>query len=445
MGIRYCIIVIAIFIFGLFPLSSSVTADDELSLSINMLEEPARMRFDSPVIVAGVWHNIIVSLEEQPATKIDLIFYKGTSIPAIGNRDVSNYYEWKYDINTLEWTDESEYDYTFVNTEYCEKTGSTYTFCVGVSDTLPDILDYYENWTLEIYSDTSKIQSENVILEKPLIGLSRTHADIIRLYVDPFTEKEIVGDDYFIGGNVGNIPLTISVDYGTYNNIIEVSNTSQLLTSDSTSRHDITMESESWRPGILEIPGSISGAIPDFLIITTAVITFETNITINAANLEIHIGHSNYKIQPISGTNIVFQYEENLEMNEGEKKDIIVFISGDGNAILDISSDKLNVEIIEISSRDQSGTPLTITSTNTSEYAVTVKVEALREGYTGKIYYHLTVDGETQTYETQIKIGPPASGDSEGIEIPLNMVVVALLIFIVVGYIISSQIRYRRR
>lgn len=445
MGIRYCVIVIVIFIIGLLPLFSSVTADEDITIDIHMLGESARMRFGSPVIVAGVWHYINLSFENQPATKIDLVYYKESSMPPIGERDESNYYEWKYDVNTLEWTDESGYEYSYLNNANCQKTGDTYSFCVGVSDTLPDITDYYENWTLEIYNDASNIYSEKVILEKPVVGLSRTHADIIRFNIEPFTEMEKIGDDFFIVGNVGNIPLSISVDYGLYNNIIMVSNTSQLLTSDASFNHDVTLDSESWRPGILEIPGSISGSIPDFLIITTAVITFETNITINAANLEVYVGRSDYKIQPISGTNIVFQYIENLEMNEGEIEEITVYISGDGNAILDISSDKINVEILEISSRDQTGTPLTITSTNSSEYAITIKVEALREGKIGTINYHLTVGGDTQTYEIQITIGPPLPGKSGNIEIPLREIAVAIIIFIVIGYIISSQLKHRRR
>ena len=445
MGIRYYIIVIVIFIIGILPLFSSVTADEDIVINIHMLGEPARMRFGSPVIVAGVWHYINLSLENLPTTKIELLFYKGSSLPTSGERDESNYYEWRYDINTLEWTDESGYEYSYLNNENCQKKGDNYSFCVGVSDTLPDISDYYENWTLEIYNDASKTYSEKVILEKPLIGLSRTHADIIRFNIEPFTKMEKMGDDFFIVGNVGNIPLTISVDYGAYNNILTVSNTSKLLTSDTTINHHVSLDSESWRPGILEIPGSISGSIPDFLIITTAVITFETNITINAAKLEVHVGHSDYKIQPISGSNIVFQYLENLEMNEGEIEEITVYISGFGNAILDISSDQINVEILEISSRDQTGTPLTITSTNNSEYAITIKVEALREGKIGTINYHLTVGGNTQTYVTQISIKPPLPGQSGNIDIPLNMVVVALLIFIVIGYILYSQIRHRRR
>ena len=362
MGIRYCVIVIVIFIIGLLPLFSSVTADEDITIDIHMLGESARMRFGSPVIVAGVWHYINLSFENHPATKIDLVYYKESSMPPIGERDESNYYEWKYDVNSQEWTDVFEYEgYSYINDTNSEKSGDTYSFCVGIKDTLPDIIDYYENWTLEIYKDTNKIHSENIVLEKPLVGFARTHADTIRFNVNPFEVMGVWGDDEFIIENVGNIPLFIAVDYGTYNSQIEVTNSSEKLTPSSTFNHNITLHSGSWQPGILKVSGGVSGSIPSSLIITTAVITFETFIEINAADLKISVGHSNYKIQPIQGTSIVFQYEESLEMNEGDIEYLTVYISGEGKAILDVSGDEVNVAVLKVSGEDQEGTPLTIT------------------------------------------------------------------------------------
>ncbi len=447
MGIKNCMIVIVVFMLGLLPLFSSVTAEDDVAVNIHMLGETARTRFGSPVVVAGVWHYINIILEDQVSQNIVLKFYEGNSIPSIGERDESNYYEWKYDVNSLEWTDVNEYEgYSYINDTNCEKSVDTYSFCVGIKDTLPDIIDYYENWTLEIYKDTNKIYSENVVLEKPLVGFARTHADIIRFNVNPFEEMDVGGDDEFIIENVGNIPLDIAIYYETYNSQIEVTNSDEKLSPSSNFNHNITLHSSSWQPGILDISGSVSGSIPSYLIITTAVITFETNITVNAADLEVSVGHSDYKIQPIPGTYIVFQYKESLEMNEGDVKDITVYVSGAGNATLDIWSDEINVGILKITSEDQTGSPLTCTSTNTSEYAVTIRVEAIREGKIGTITYELEVDGNTEEYYTQITIGPPASSKkSEETNLPVTTIIVVICIFLVLGYMISVQIRHRRR
>jgi hypothetical protein len=162
--------------------------------------------------------------------------------------------------------------------------------------------------------------------------------------------------------------------------------------------------------------------------------------------LEVYVGHSNYTIQELSGTNIVFQYEEELEMNEGQIKDINVYISGEGSLTLDILSDEENVQILKVSSKDQEGTPLTITSTNTSEYTVTIRVEALKENKVGIIYYSLKVDDEIQTFSTHITIGPPISKqETSGGNIPITTIIVVLCVILLIVYMIYTQIRHRRR
>ena len=451
MGIKNCVILFAVFMIGVLPFFSSVCADDDVTVNIYMLGEDARTRFGNPVIVAGIWHYINVTLENQVSQELILKFYMGGSMPAIWERDEANYYEWRYTASNQEWTDINEYGgYSYINDTNCQKMGDIHSFCVGVKDTLPDIADYYENWTLEIYknNDADKLYSENVVLEKPMVGLAKTHADVIKFNVDPFTEMDVKGDDYFIIGNTGNIPLDIAVVYGAYNDVIEVTDSGKKLSPYTTFNHYVTLHSGSWKPGILKIPGTegSTGSIPSSLVITTAVITFEITTIINAADLEVYIGHSNYTIEEIPGTHIVFQHEKQLEMNEGQIRDITVYISGEGNATLDISGDEVNVAVLKITSEDQEGTPLIITSTNTSEYAVTIRVEALRENKVGVINYELEVDGEIQTFSTQITIGPPLQQEtSEEINIPPTTIIIALCIIFVIGYMIFAQIRHGRR
>ena len=449
MGIKNSLILFTVCIIVLFPFFLSVCAEDNATVNIHMLGEGARTRFGNPVVVAGIWHFINITLDDQVSTELNLIFYQGDSIPAIGLRDETNYYEWKYNANTPMWTDENEYGgYTYINDTNCQVSDSIYSFCVGVKDTFPAIANYHENWTLEIYKDGEQLHSENVVLEKPIVGIAKSHADTIRFQVDPFTEMPDDGDDHFTIENTGNVPLDVTIDYGAYNDLFEVTNSGKKLSPYATFKHNVTLHSESWKPGKLIISGinRVTGSISGSLIITTAAITFDVTQIINAADLEVSIGHSDYEIEILSGTNIVFQYEKTLEMDEGQVRDITVYVSGDGLVTLDIFGDGENVEILKVSSEDQTGTPLTITSTNTSEYAVTVKIEALRENKVGVVYYNLEVDGEIHSYNTQITIGPPSSKqETSGGGIPTTTIIVALVIVLVIGYMIYSQIRYRRR
>ncbi|UCF12605.1 MAG: hypothetical protein JSW06_11335 [Thermoplasmatales archaeon] len=446
MGIKNCLLIFAVFMISFLPIYSSVIANNDITVEIHMIGELARTRFDNPVTVTGVWHYINVTTDDQFFQELILKFYKGNSILSIGDRNESNYYEWRYNTNSQEWIDINKYGgYSYINDTNCQKTGNTYSFCIGVKDTFPEITNYYENWTLEIYEDVNQRYSENVVLEKPMVGLARSHADVIKFNVNPFTIRSIEGNDYFIIENVGNIPLSITIDYGTFNDYIEVTNFGNTLSPYTSSNLDITLQSGSWKPGILKITGNVRGFIPSSLIITTSVITFQTSIEINAAELEISIGHSNYIIQEIPGSHIVFQYEKNLEMNEGQIRDTIVYISGDGEVKLDIWSDEKNITILEISSKDQTGTPLTITSTNTSEYAVTIRVEALRENKVGVINYKLEENEKIQTFSTQITIGQPLQEKTEDTNMSITSIIVALCIIFVIGYIISAQIRKKRR
>ena len=132
-------------------------------------------------------------------------------------------------------------------------------------------------------------------------------------------------------------------------------------------------------------------------------------------------------------------------MYEGEIKDIIVYLSGTGLATLDIWGDELNIAILKISAKDQTGTPMLISSTNTSEYAITIRVEAIRENKVGMINYELEVDGKVQTFTTEINIGPPIAKKEEGINInPTSVFVILCIVFLII-YMILSQIRHRRK
>ena len=448
MGNTNCLIFFILFALGIFSFFPSVFAD-EVDVNIHMIGEDARTRFGNPVIVAGIWHYINITPDDQVSSDLTLIFYKGDSIHSIGQRDESNYYEWKYNAINQEWTDENEYGgNSYINDRNCQKTSNTYSFCVGVTDTLSSVTDHYENWTLDIYKDGGILYSENIVLEKPKVGPAKYHADLIRFNVEPFIEMDVEGDDYFIVENVGNVPLEINIDYKAFNDILTIANSSKKLSPYNTLNFYVSLHSESWKPGILKISGtnSVVASIPSYLIIITAPITFNVSQVINSANLEVYVGHSNYIIQELPGTNIVFQYEKELEMNEGQIRDINVYISGEGNVTLDILGDEENIQILKVTSKDQEGTPLIITSTNTSEYPVTIRLEALKENKIGIITYNLMIDGEISTFSTKINIGPPFSHQetSEG-NLPSTTIVVALCIIFVIVYISYTRIRYRRR
>jgi len=86
-----------------------------------------------------------------------------------------------------------------------------------------------------------------------------------------------------------------------------------------------------------------------------------------------------------------------------------------------------------------------VISTDTSEYVITVKIEAIRENKIGFLYYELETGGETQTFITQINVGPPSSGEQASSTVPIMAIIVIVCILLVIGYMISTHMKHRRR
>lgn len=443
------IIICILLILAFSPLLSiQVSADDDINVNIHMIEEETRNLFGKPVIIAGIWHFINVTTDSQDLQELNLKLYSGSTAPDEENRDETNYYEWKYDTNSQQWIDVKEYDgYTYINDSICKKTNNIYSFCIGVN---PNILSEgvdYENWTLDVYKDENSIYSESVVIEISKVGLAKTHGDEIIFNVSPFVEMEALGNDYFAVKNSGNIPIFVTVDYGSYyNDIIDITDLATKLIPGETSTYNIKLYSESWKPETKQITGTISGKIPDSYIITTAPFTFPTSPGINAPDLKIYIGHANYRIDPnILDSYITFQYVESLEMAEGEIKDIKAYISGDGNVKLGFRGVNLTIKKV-FSENAETSSPISITSTNTSEHTVTVKVEALRENSIAYLYYDLEIDGNIRTYFTEITVGPPSESSSEGTTLDITLIMaILLIIFLVIGYMMYTHRKYRRR
>ena len=443
---------VIIFILTINPIIAiSASAQEEVNIDIHMIYQSTQTRFDNPVMVAGIWHFINITTELSSQDLI-LRYYKGTSMPETGDRDASNYYEWKYDTNN-QWIDVNEYDegYPCINLGLCKKEGNTYSFCVGIKDTLPAVENYYENWTLEVYNDGDELGSETVIVEKPWSGLAKTHGDHIKFHVAPFTEMDDPGDDYIQIKNTNNVPLYISITYGIYDGVIEFPGFNTTLSPYSSFTSTPIVHSDSWQPQILTIEeeiGMVSGYLPGPYIIPFPGYQFKQSSGPGTPKLTIYVGHSDYTIKEVPNSYIIFQYDEELEMSEDEIKDISVYISGNDVLTLDIRSNQ-NISILKVLNNQgaESGTHFDITSTNTSEYKITTQVKAIKENTIGYLYYDLEIDGETNTYSTKITIGPPEESPG-GSTASLDITVVAgvfVVILVVIVYIVYTSRKYKRR
>jgi hypothetical protein len=456
-GVKHksCIIITLLVLISFFSiLLPSVSSQDGAVVDISMTGGETQTRFDEPKFIAGIWHYLNVTVINQNVQKLTLKFYEGSSIPA-GEKNETNYYEWVYDeSNATQWMDAKKYDDDeYIDTTKCVKNSNVYSFYIGIKDTLPNIEFSCENWTLKIYKDddTQLLHSENIVIEKPTVGIAKGHADKIILNVDPFTVMDAEGDDYFIIYNTGNLPIDLNIDYkGEYD--IDVTGSNAKLLPDENFKHYVTFHSKSLRPCTISVNGDGVGQVPDGykLNLTGGTIIFDSTYGVNVPVLEIHVGHSDYKLVQLgdSEDSISFEYPESISMYEGQiKDDLYVYISGKGSVKLDVTSKNENVKILNLLSEGAHvNNPITIASTAASEHTITVKVEAMSEGKTGTITYTLETDDGTYTYITDITIGPPKTDDGTASNTDSTLqIIVILSIILVIIYMVFSHIKHRRR
>jgi hypothetical protein len=346
------------------------------------------------------------------------------------------------------WNDLSGYGIRYIKQDSCFKNNTLYSFCIGIEDAMPNIVDYFENWTVEVSKDGTTVHSESIVVEKPKTGISLSKPSSIIFYVDPFTIMDAQGDNFFKIGNIGNVPLYVNIDYEKYNDI-EITDLNKKFLPDDIITHYVIVHSRSWPPGIKRMDIQVNGSYPrSYFVDTNATVTLYTSFIIDVPQLVIYVGHSNYKIDEIQGTGITFQYLERLNMYEGEIKDISAYVSGNGAVTVEVSADEKNISALKLyDGNTETRSPISFTSTNTSERTIVVTVEALGEGKTGILTYKVRSEGVIKTYTTQITIGPPASPDKGISANPgfIMQIIVIIVVLLVVIYMVLSYVKNRMR
>ena len=444
----YLWVIILIFLFSLScPLlvqKGACASVDEISLHI--IGEAQRNRAGNPVLVAGVWHYLNITLINSEPSKLSVIMYKGSTLPDVIEQDESTYYSWEYDGSWKDTTGYGENIYSYITESNCKKTGKTYSFYIGIrSDVVKNInideIDY-DKWTLEIKADNIIIQNTSITVEEPVIGFAPKSAEFY-LRCEPFTSTEIIPEHTFGIINLYNIPFFINLSYTQFENRITTTNTEIIVHPNETTSHEITVNTPTWPPGIITIEGMLQ-AIPKH-ILQTGVVSLPAAPIQYFPLIKIYVGRSNYTIYESPTTGIVFQYEENLDAKYDEIKNITTYLSGNGEATVTITC--VNATLLNIFHEDNllEQMPFTIQSTNTSEEHIVSQIHFTQENTIAVITYQLELDGEIQTFKTKINVGPKSIVKEETSDNTLLIIIIGIITVLVIVYMIYSQMKYRRK
>jgi len=429
----------------LFVLNGTCTSVNEITLHIPC--ETQRTRAGNPVLVAGLWHYLNITLIDSEPSKLSAIIYKGSVIPPTDERNESTYYSWEYDGGN--WRDTTEYGgdiYSYINTTNCKKTGKTYSFYIGIrSDVVKNInidtIDY-DSWTLEIKADNTLIRNSSLTVEEPVNGFAPQSAEFY-LRCEPFTSTTIIPDHTFGIINSYNVPSTINLTYTQFANRINTTNAGAILHPNSTTTHEIQINTPTWPPGIIIIEGVVK-AIPMY-VVQTGDVYLRTTPVLYFPFIKIYVGHSNYTIYESPTTGIVFQYEEELDAEYDEIKNITTYVSGNGNVSITITCKNATLLNVFHGGTAIDYIPFTIQSINTSEQPIITQIRFTQEDVTALITYELKMNGEQSTFTTQINVGPRPRKEEKPPDTTLIMIIIAICIIAVIGYMIYSQLKYGRR
>jgi len=390
--------------------------------------------------ITGIWHYVNITLNEN-IQKLTLILYKGSNIPV--THDVTNYYEWKYDNGN--WADVEYNEYIVKNK--CTHKNSFYSFYIGINKDAINSNISSNNWKLKILDGNSQtIEIIDIAVEKYRLGIASKSPEI-EFYVNPFTTINLSSSHPFGIENIGNVPLNISITYGSFSDKLSTTNFTHYLHVNQTTWHYLIFHAKNLPPGRKKITGYVDGSVPHMYIIPVgATAELYASVRISEPYVALLVGHSGYELYESPDKEITFQYRETLNMKYNEIRNITVYLYGNATVSMRIWTENITLLNIFSGNKTIGDQPFLVNVTDTSEHLVTVQIKASIENITAYLHYEITTaDGETKTFETRINVSPKPHPVEKPYNKTLITAIVTISIIIVVGYSIYNCIRYRRK
>jgi hypothetical protein len=390
--------------------------------------------------VSGIWHYVNITLDEN-IQKLTLILYKGNNIPVV--HDITNYYEWKYDNGN--WVDVEYGGYIIKNK--CFHKDNFYSFYIGINRDAIANNTSYETWNLNIVDEKSgqTIDAVDIVVEKYQLGIASKSPEI-EFYVNPFTTANVTSSHPFGIENIGNVPLNISVTYGSFADKFSTTNFTGYLHVNQTSWHYLIFHAKNLPPGKKKITGYVDGSVPlEYIIPVGATAELYASVRISEPYVTLLVGHSGYELYESPTREITFQYMETLNMKYNEIRNITVYLYGNASVSMRVWTENITLLNIFSGNKTIGDQPFSINVTTVSEYPVIVQVKASIENVTAYLHYEITIGNETKNFVTRINVSPKPPKVEKPYDKTLLMAIVIISIMTVIGYSIYNYIRYRRK
>jgi hypothetical protein len=389
-------LVVGFNLFGLAPASAS--EGFEVGLQIPG-EVPLHNGEGQPVWIAGVWHDLSLTLESPFQ---DTLTIEASAVGFSGG-GTNSQYRWERNEQTDSWTD-ALYG-AFIQPELSQSTGTHVVFHVGI-----DAAAIPGTWSIVVLQDGTAVGDRPIEVRTPKMAYGVSSADF-NLRGEPFQGVELFSEDrnqYLRIINNGNVPLRLSVSFDRLQSRLRVINPADVVHVRSDTKYFLSADLDPRPPQIVEVKGvarvEVSGVIPSHGA-SQIVPALESSF-----DLKVVIGRSGYTVQAFG--NVVFQTLDTLPADYSSIVAWNVFLTGDEDVTVNVG-----VTGARLVGVFQGENPLTLPATlrppANAELELTVQVMATLPSTWAEVVFSLELPrtGEIQVYRTSIVVGPkPAPG-----------------------------------
>lgn len=391
-------------------------------------EVPLATPGGTPILVAGIWHEVSVLLS-APVGSVAM----NATLPGATPDGIRTTYRWTWDAATQTWSDPL-YD-TFIRPDLSSAEGPRLTFVLGVdAEAIPGL------WRFDVFEDAVLSAGFDVAVERPILNYGLSAADF-SLQVEPFTPAQLSSrpsGQYIRVANQGNVPLQLAVSFDILQAELSIENPADAAHVYSDARYYVQLAANPLPPSIIQVRG-VSRVEALHVVPSSGAATINPSIE-GTFSLTLRVGRSGYAVQVVG--NVVFQTLESIRVDYGATATWQVYLTGEQSVSLSIEASNARLVGAFVDGQALSF-PATLVVSGDRELPVTVQVEANRLGPANVTFtIHLLTTGDTRTFTTSVLVtGGPAAADPS---VTYLWIIGAIAAAIVFGFVGVSQWRARR-
>ena len=316
-------------------------------------------------IVAGIVHNITISLN-QPAATITLKAYLDSGF-SVSN--FTNNYSWTYASGT--WTDDL-YDYYIkdASTHY----GNNYCFHVAVDSTSTP-----GTWRWIVMVDGAVEYEQTRQVEEPVAGISMSSPTFYP-WVFPYGTGYYNSWNFASPGNstnlktrnIGNVPLDLTITYDRLNGLFQTTNSTGTFFPGEERTHYVEFQAQSWSPRKFTVKGLIHGE-PQLVMTPNTISCIIAPQT--TYDVVVTVARQGYDIYQMEGVTV--QYKKFYTSKYKDDFTLDMYLTGNRSVYLDGDMDGLEMNFMEFQNETYTE-PLLLALTDNTESHVLVNITCSR-------------------------------------------------------------------